>query len=391
MPAQRGDVNEHHHTCDVAIVGGGIIGLAVAWRARSRGLSVVVLERDAAPDGSAAAHVAAGMIAPVVEAESGDRALLALHEESARRWPAFAAELQDVSGVDPGFRRTGTLVVARDASQAAWLEHELGLRERLGLQATRLLPAQARSLEPALAPGLRAAMDVPGDDAVDPRAVVAGLLVAARAAGAQVRTGVSVERLLTRDGRAAGVALAGGEEVHAPAVVLAAGAWSGGLEGVPPQARVPVRPLKGQLVRLSDPAGPGLLHRPIRYEGGYLVPRGDGRLIVGATMEERGFDTTVTAGGAYELVRDAAEIVPGVLELVVEEMLAGLRPATPDNAPALGGHPACPGLVYATGHHRNGVLLAPLTADLIAAELAGEDAPHAFGPERFAEPVGSPA
>jgi glycine oxidase len=140
-------------------------------------------------------------------------------------------------------------------------------------------------------------------------------------------------------------------------------------------------------MRLRDPAGRGLLERVVRFEGGYLVPRDDGRLVLGATMEERGFDTTVTALAAYELLRDAAEVVPGVLELAVEELLAGLRPGTPDNAPVMGRAGALPGLHYATGHHRGGVLLAPVTADLLAGELAGERAEHAFSPDRFAKAV----
>jgi glycine oxidase len=392
MPAQREPVSDlHHTTCDVAVVGGGVIGLAVAWRARARGLSVVVLERDAVPPTGGSSYVAAGMLAPVAEAEFGERALLALGLESARRWPSFAAELTDVTGVDPGYRPAGTLVVARDGAEAAWLDREAAFRERVGLRAERLRPAQARTLEPALAPALRAAMEVPDDHTADPRALLRVLHAAATAAGVVVRERTPVTSLVVEDGRATGVRLEDGGEVRASTgVLLAAGAWTTVLDGVPPAARLPVRPLKGQIMRLSDPAGPdspGLVERTIRYETGYLVPRGGGRYVLGATMEEQGFDTAVTAGGAYELIRDAAELVPGVLELRIDDFLAGLRPTTPDNAPVLGAHPACPGLHYATGHHRNGILLAPVTADLVAAELAGEPADHPFGPARFAAEV----
>jgi glycine oxidase len=379
-------LSDRHHTCDVAILGGGVVGLSVAWRARARGLSVVVVDRDPLPSAGGASHVAAGMLAPVAEAEFGERALLALGLDSARRWPAFAAELADVAGIDVGYRETGTLVVARDAAEAAWLDRELAFRARVGLRAERLLPGAARALEPALAPALRAAMDVPDDRAADPRRLLAALHAAATGAGAEVRAGVAAE-LRVADGRAAGLALADGTTVAAEQTVVAAGAWSGALAGVPAAARVPVRPLKGQIMRLHDPAHDAatpLLARTLRYETGYLVPRGDGRYVLGATMEERGFDRTVTAGGAHDLVRDAAELVPGVLELVIDDFLAGFRPSTPDNAPVLGPHPALPGLVYATGHHRNGILLAPVTADLVAATLAGEPADHGFGPERFA-------
>ncbi|MBA3327505.1 MAG: FAD-dependent oxidoreductase, partial [Solirubrobacterales bacterium] len=180
------------------------------------------------------------------------------------------------------------------------------------------------------------------------------------------------------------VVLRGGEAVHADQVVVAAGARAAHLAGLPEAARVPVRPVKGQIMRLRDPQGPGLLERIVRFDGGYLVPRGDGRYVLGATMEERGLDTTVTAGALYELLRDASELVPGVLELVVEETAAGLRPGTPDNAPIIGRSDAVDGLLWATGHHRNGILLAPVTADLVAGALAGEAVPEAFAPQRFA-------
>lgn len=372
-------------TVDVAVIGGGIIGLAVAWRARARGLSVCVLDRGEL--GGATSHIAAGMLAPVSEADPGERALLALNLESARRWPAFAAELRDVAGIDVGYRATGSLLVARDRDESEELERELELRKRLGLRAERVLPSAARRAEPALAPGVRLALGVPDDHAVDPRAACAALAVAAERAGATLRPGTEVAELLVEGGRATGVALASGERLATGAVVVAAGPWSGALAGIADDARVPVRPVKGQLLRLRDPAGVALLERVVRWGGsapGYLVPRVDGRLVLGATTEERGFDTSITALAVYELLRDAAEVVPGVLELTVEETSAGLRPGTPDNAPLLGATAALPGLHYATGHYRGGVLLAPVTAELLAAELAGERAEHAFSPDRFA-------
>jgi glycine oxidase len=364
---------------NVVVIGGGAIGLAVAWRAAQRGHAVCVLERGAL--GAGTSHVAAGMLAPVTEADPGELALLELGLRSARAWPAFAEELQDASGADPGLRRCGALVVARDADEAAALERELALRIELGLEVQRVLPSAARRLEPALAPTVRLALAVPGDHAADPRALVLALAEAARRAGATLRTGASVEAIATDDrGRIAGVQLAGGEVVACGQVVVAAGVWSGAIAGLP---SVALRPVKGQIIRLRDPAGPGLLERIVRFEGGYLVPRGDGRYVLGATMEERGFDTTVTAGGLYELLRDAGELVPGIHELVVEESAAGLRPATPDNAPLLGRDETVGGLVWATGHHRNGILLAPASADIVAGVLDGERAPAPFAPGRF--------
>ncbi|MDX6689025.1 MAG: glycine oxidase [Solirubrobacteraceae bacterium] len=370
---------------DVIVVGGGVIGLAVAWRAAQRGRSVCVLERGAL--GAGASHVAAGMLAPVTEADPGELALLDLGLRSARAWPHFAAELAEAAraaGAETILRRCGALVVARTRDEAEALERELALRDELGLEVTRLRPSAARRLEPALAPTLRLALDVPGDHAADPRALVIALAEAARRAGAVLRTGAAVERIVVDGDRVQGVTLAGGEPVAAQQVVLAAGAWTAQLDGLPADARVPLRPVKGQIMRLRDPDGPGLLERIVRFEGGYLVPRGDGRYVLGATMEERGFDTSVTAGALHELLRDAGELVPGVYELVVEETAAGLRPATPDNAPVLGPCAAVDGLHWATGHHRGGILLAPVTADIVAGALEGEPVPPAFAAARFA-------
>jgi glycine oxidase len=349
---------------DVAVIGGGVIGLSVAWCAARRGLSVTVFDRGALGDG--ASRVAAGMLAPVSEADAGEPALLRAGLASAARWPAFAAELEQAAGASPGYRRCGALLVARDADDAEALDRERALREDLGLSVTRLRGSEARRLEPALAPGVRAALDIPGDHAVDPRALVAALALACERAGVTLRPGEEV---------------ADPSAVRAGRVVLATGAWAG----------APVRPVKGQILRLRDPDGPGLLDRVIRFRtnaggAGYLVGRGDGRYVLGATMEERGFDTTVTAGGVRELLSEAQLVVPGLDELVLEEAAAGLRPATPDNGPLLG--EAGDGVVWATGHHRNGILLAPLTGEAIAALLAGEPLAAeaaAFAPDRFAQ------
>jgi len=332
-------------TPDISVVGAGLAGLSAAWRLAQRGARVTV--HEAGTIGGGASRVAAGMLAPVAEAEVGDagRRLLELSLRSLESWPAYAADLRDATGVDVGLR-SGALLVARDADEAEALERELAFRRERGLPVERLLPTEARRREPALAPTLRLALDVPGDASVDPRLVVRALALACRALGVEIREAERVERLEALPGR----------------VVLAAGAWSAQL------ADVPVRPVKGQLLRLRDPSGPGLVERVLRFEGGYLVPRADGAYVLGATMEERGFDTTVTAGGLYELLRDAHELVPGLSELVVEETLAGLRPMTPDNLPLVEERD---GVILATGHGRNGVLLAPLTGELVAEMLSG--------------------
>jgi glycine oxidase len=369
---------------DVVVIGGGVIGLAVAWRAARRGHSVCVLERGSL--GGGASHVAAGMLAPVTEADPGELALLDLGLQSAAAWPGFAMELAEAAGTDAAaiLRRCGALVVARSDDEAQALERELALRLELSLEVQRLRPSAARRLEPALAPTVRLALCAPNDHAADPRALVLALAEAARRAGAVLRTNAAVERVVVDGDRVRGVTLAGGEHVVAEHVVLAAGAWTGQLDGLPTEARVPLRPVKGQIMRLRDPDGPGLLERIVRFEGGYLVPRGDGRYVLGATTEERGFDTTVTAGALHELLRDAGELVPGIYELIVEETAAGLRPATPDNAPLLGPSDTVDGLHWASGHHRSGILLAPVTADIVAGALDGEGVPAPFAPGRFA-------
>ncbi len=372
---------------DLAVIGGGAIGLAVAWRACRRGLSVTVLERGEPGGGSSG--VAAGMLAPVSEAGFTEGDLLALNLESARRWPGFAAELAQASGSDPGYRRSGTLFVAADGDAAQALERELAHRASLGLRVERLAPSAARALEPALAPTMRAAMHAPEDHAVDPRALIRALAAAVRAAGGKLRTRCEARSVELDGNCVTGVRLADGERVAAAAVVVAAGCWSGSLEGLPAEARPPVRPVKGQILRLRDPAGPGLLERVLRTAEVYVVPRGDGRFVLGATVEERGFDTTVTAGAVHDLLHDAAEVLPGISELELEEASAGLRPGTPDNAPIIGPG-AVEGLQWATGHHRNGILLAPITADLVADALAGAPMPdlaRAAAPARFGAEV----
>ncbi len=371
----------------VAVVGGGVIGLAVAWRAAQRGLDVTVLD---AGEPAAAWRFAAGMLAPVTEAEPGEDALRELGLLAAGGFEAFCAELAAASGRDPGYRRAGTLAVARDADEAEELERLQALHRSLGLEVERLRPSQARRAEPALAPTVRLALDVSGDHAVDPRALVAALAEAARRAGAELRAQAPVRGVRSDGDRVDGVVLEDGTELAAGRVVLAAGAWTGRLEGLPESACIPVRPVKGQIMRLRDPRGPGLVERTIRTREAYFVPRGEGAYILGATVEERGWDTAPTAGATLELIRDLAEVLPGVLELEIEELGAGLRPGTPDNLPVVGAG-ELEGLVWATGHYRNGVLLAPVTGELVGALLAGEAPPGwaaALAPGRFA---GAPA
>jgi glycine oxidase len=371
---------------DVVVVGGGVIGLAIGWRAAAAGLRVAIV--DPRPAG-AASDVAAGMLAPVTEAEYSGQPLLALNLASARRYPSFAAELAEASGRDVGYRQTGTLAVALDADDRAELRELLAFQTELGLDSAWLSGREARALEPLLAPGISGALHVPGDHQVDNRLLAAALLAAADRAGADLWRCRASEVLMAGD-RVIGVRLDDDGVLPAGQVVLAAGPWSGQLAGLSEPLRPPVRPVKGQILRLRLPAGhPGLLGRTVRGTARgnhvYLVPRASGELVVGATVEEQP-DTRVTAGAVYDLLRDARDLVPGVSELTLAETAAGLRPGTPDNAPILG--PArVPGLVYATGHHRNGVLLAPVTADAITEYLTAGVLPELAAPftlDRFA-------
>ncbi|MDI3345791.1 glycine oxidase ThiO [Streptomyces albidoflavus] len=379
---------------DVVVAGGGIVGLVTAWRAAQRGLAVTVV--DPAPGGGAA-QVAAGMLAAVTELHFGEERLLALNLASAERYPAFAAELAEASGQELGYRRCGTLAVALDADDRAYLRELHALQLRSGLESEWLSGRECRRLEPMLAPGVRGGLRVDGDHQIDPRRLASALVTACERAGV-VWCRSTAERLVVRGGRAVGVELADGSLVQGGQTVLAAGSRSGLLAGLPEEVAVPVRPVKGQVVRLAVPEayrrGAAFLGRTVRavVRGShvYLVPRENGELVIGATTEELGWDTTVTAGGVYELLRDAHELVPGLTELPFTEVRAGLRPGSPDNAPLLG-PTALPGLHLATGHHRNGVLLTPVTGDVLADVLTTGELPgyaDAFTARRFeAAPV----
>lgn len=371
---------------DVVIVGGGIIGLASAWRAAQRGLRVSVVDPD---PGVGASYVAAGMLAPVTEVHYGEEPMLRLTLESAARYPSFVAELEDVTVSQVGYRRCGMLAVALDAGDRAVLDDLGAFQHRLGLDVESKSGRECRRLEPLLAPSVQGGLLVTDDHQVDPRRLTAALLVAAEKSGVDIvrRTVIAVA---TRDGVATGVHLDDGSELNAATVVLAAGSRSGEIDGVPDTARPPVRPVKGQVVRLRvPPAYRPFLSRTVRgtVRGSfvYLVPREDGELVIGATQEEQGFDEQVTAGGVYQLLRDAHELVPAVTELPLVEARAGLRPGTPDNAPLVG-PTGVPGLVLATGHYRQGILLTPVTADAVATLLADGDLSEQmapFTPARF--------
>jgi len=382
---------------DVVVVGGGVIGLAVAWRAAEAGLAVTVVDPA---HGRGSSWAAAGMLAPVAEAHFGEEALAALNVAAVRAWPGFAARLEARSGVPVHFRPDGTLLVAGDPSDRAATDRILAFHQAIGLAADRLDVRTCRTAEPLLAPGISGGVDLPDDHQVDNRAVVAALLAACRSAGAAV-VADEVTMVQVGDGRVRGATLAGAGPLRCDAVVVAAGSRSGDLGGLPDALRPPVRPVRGVTVRLHAGAGVPRLRRTVRAlvhgRTCYLVPRDDGELVVGATMEERGNDMSVPLGGLVDLLDDARRVVPALDEYAVVETTSGLRPGSPDNGPMVG-TTATRGLVVATGHFRNGILLAPLTADEVVRLLIGgtpgsdgdhgdggtDDGPFAsFRPDRF--------
>ncbi|MGH3803777.1 MAG: glycine oxidase ThiO, partial [Pseudonocardiaceae bacterium] len=346
---------------DVVVIGAGLIGLSCAWRATQAGLTVTVL--DDSPE-RAASRTAAGMLAPVSELQYGELALLRLGLLAAARYGDFVAELTEITGTDVDYRQCGTISVAFDNDDHRALSKifEYVALQQVGVQ--RLRGQQCREKEPLLAPSVRGGWLVESDHQVDPRKLLDAVGTAAKLQGVRVLLNRAT-RLLTNGERVRGVQMASGEIAAAPKVVVAAGSWSANaIAGVPPDARPPVRPVKGQLLRLrAGTQTPFLRHTVRGLVGGvpvYAVPRGDGKLILGATSEEQGYDRRVTLESIYHLVRYARLLIPGITELELSEISTGLRPGSPDNAPIIG-ELGPKGLIWATGHYRNGALLADVT------------------------------
>jgi glycine oxidase len=370
------------HTADVVVIGGGTIGTAIAWRCAQRGLSVTVVDPDPV---RGAWRTAAGMLSPISELHYTEEPLFRLGRESLAGYPAFVEELEQLTGQDIAFWPCGTLSTAWDAADLTAQRDLYAFWQSVGAQAQLLTGRELRELEPTLAPGIPGGLLAADDHQVDPRNLHRALATAAERAG--VRTVCSAAELLA-DERVTGVRLTDGTVVSAPSVVNAAGAWAAEVRGIPADAVAPVRPVKGQTVRLRLPGPPRLHHvvrGSVRGRPMYLVPRADGRIIVGASVEEVGFDARPRAGAIYELLRDAQTVLPELGEAEFEEVCTGLRPGSPDNAPIIGAAPL-PGLVHATGHYRNGILLTPITADAVAALIADGQLPasvSAFAPNRF--------
>ncbi len=361
---------------DVAVAGAGVIGLSIAWRLALRGLSVAVFER--AGTGAGASLAAAGMLAAAAEHEPGCHDLLALALESQRQWPQFRAGLEAQSGRAIDFRADGTLVVALGRDEVERLRFRHDLHKRCGLATRWLGGPEVRALEPALRPSVAAGLHCADDHQVDPRLVMAALRAACLAAGVSLFEQCPVTGVDLEGGRARGLVTTRGA-CRAPMVVLTTGAWTGDV--VPPGVKVPVRPLKGQSLALRTTPDTGTLAAIVWTEQIYMAPKSDGRLIVGATVEERGFDETITAGGVYALLEGARRAFPAIEEMAIDAIWTGFRPSSIDDAPILGATPV-PGLVLATGHHRNGYLLAPVTAFAIESLIADGALPAVAQPFR---------
>jgi glycine oxidase len=369
---------------DVVVIGAGVIGCAVARELARRGVAVQVIERDS--PGRRATWAAAGMLSPLGEAGGGGP-FLELADESLTRFAAFAHALHEESGIDVEYRAAGKLHVAfEDAADLHALATD-PVAARFDV--TLITSSAARQLEPALSDEISTALLVQRDHRVNNRLLAQALLASAVASGVKFRTAQPVASLVTRHGHVTGVRLASGEQVEATSVVLAAGAWSGQIEGLP--RVLPIRPVKGQMFAVDSRARAGeepalQLRRVIYAPQCYIIPRDDGRILVGATVEDVGFRKGATPRGIAALMNAAARVVPGLADLPLVETWAGFRPATPDDLPILGLDPELRGLVYATGHYRNGILLAPVTAftvaELITHGRSGVDI-SAFGVARF--------
>jgi glycine oxidase len=357
----------------VIVVGGGVMGCASAWQLAKRGMLVTVLERSI--PGAEASSAAAGILGAQLEAHGGG-AMLELALRSRALYARFAKALGDETSIDVGFRQSGVMRVALDASGAKALTEQTAWQTRQGLRLERLRGAKARAVEPALSGAVSGAVRFPEDGRIDPPLLLRALQIAAERAGARFRTGAYVRSLVVRAGRARGVSLEDGNELLADQVVVAAGSWTTLIQGLG-LASGAVRPARGQIVELTTPVP--LLGGVVFGPRCYLVPRDDGRTLVGSTLEFVGYRRDVTARAVRDLLAAAIELVPGLADAQVSGSWSNFRPYTEDERPLLGAT-ELPGLVLATGHHRNGILLAPVTAEIVVSAVLGKRSPVELAP-----------
>jgi glycine oxidase len=370
------------HKNRVAVIGGGIIGLSIAWQLARRGRDVTVFDRDKA--GRAASWVAAGMLAPISEFGFENEDFLEFGQRSMEMYPQFLEQLEQDSGRRIPIDTRGTMMVGFHRDDTERIRRIYNFREHKGLPVQWMTGEEARELEPLLSPRATAAMWIPEDYQIDNRVVVEALKDALLARGGDLVENTPVESVRGDGSECTGVVTVGGGSYPAGTTVLAAGCWSGTMEGLPPKVTPKVRPVKGQIVSLGRDASCDL-NRVIRAPDAYLLPKGDGRILVGATEEEMGFDTTPTAGPVMRLIERAWEAVPAIYDLPIESIDVGLRPGTRDHEPLIG-NSGVDNLFYATGHYRHGILLAPVTAyalcDLVMDDVSAEWL-SPFSPSRF--------
>ena len=345
----------------IIIVGGGVIGLGIGWKLSRLGCQVALYERNQV--GRGASWAAAGMLSPLAEAHTQEAELLKLGLESSNRYPEWVRELQEESQIDIDYRKKGTLMVALDRDDRADLQHHFEMQKSFDLPVDWLTGNQARALEPALSPRVVAAIHCPSDLQVNGRLMTAALTVAFQKAGGKLFEQTAVTKINIKDQQVTGIHI-NSEFVPADLVIVAAGAWLSQVEGLPKSYQYLIRPVKGQILGLQMDAEPIISH-VIHAPDAYLVPRSNGSLVVGATVEEQGFDTHLTAGGVFELLRGAWEALPGIYEFPIVDTFVSLRPASRDNAPILG-LTSVDGLILAAGHFRKGILLTPVTCDEIS-------------------------
>ncbi|MEC9258309.1 MAG: glycine oxidase ThiO [Candidatus Poribacteria bacterium] len=366
----------------VAIIGGGVIGLSIGWQLAKNSLDVTIYDRDWA--GQGASWAAAGMLSPRAEVHMQERDLLQLGLVSAELYPEWVDELESDSQTSVDYRTHGTLMVALDRDDQAELEDHYEVQRALDLPVEWLTGVEAREIEPYLSPRITSAVSCKSDVQINNRLMVQALIQAFKKFGGNLRQQTSVRKIEIQNEKAIGIQVQE-DFIEADLVILSAGCWSSQIDGLPDWVRPPVRPVKGQMIALRMETPPILQH-VIYAPDAYLAPKGDGRLLIGATCEEQGFDTKITAGGMFELLRGAWEVLPSIYELPIDETWAGLRPGSRDNAPILG-RTQIKNLIMATGHYRQGILLTPVTCREISALIMTGQTSNLIAPfmlERFA-------
>jgi len=339
------------------IIGGGIIGLSLGWQLARKGADVEILERSKA--GKSSSWAAAGMLAPQAEMGFEDIELFYLCRKSLEMYPKFLEELYNDSGIKVEYDKCGAIMPAFDRDDSERIRRLFDFREKIGLPVQWLTGSEAREIEPYLSPKCTFAVWIPEDGQIDNRKLLDALKIAFVKAGGKLYEDHTVERINIKNNRAVGVHIHG-IDIEADNVIVCAGSWSKMIDGIPDEIRPPVRPVKGQAISLIMDDTCKLSHA-VRAPDAYLVPKKDGRLIVGASVEEMGFDEKPTAGEIFRILERAWEAVPSIYDLKIQSIDVGLRPGSRDHEPIIGDSDV-DGLFFATGHYRNGILLTPVTA-----------------------------